>query len=149
MQVRYSAFEQTRSSLGNFNLLWFGPYPHSPYPFKYPTIHLCALIREKGIWTRKSFTKHTLISSPTRFLKAGWFDTGVTINTWTSEKHGLISSDHKTKDMGGRLLLRMNNQTDCLKIQYRCGSSELDSDLKVLIFSHTRSCYLLKLYSRV
>lgn len=49
----------------------------------------------------------------------------------TLEKHALTCSDHKTKGMVGRMLLRMNKQTDCLKIQYWCGSLELDSGLKV------------------
>lgn len=100
---------ETRSSLGNW-LICYGLVPTLtlPTPFKYHTIHLCALIREKCIWLRKSSTKHALFSSPTMSFKAGCFDTRVTINTWTPEKHGLTSSDHKTKGMVGRLFLRMN-----------------------------------------
>lgn len=138
---------ETRSNLGKlFDLLWFGPYPHSPYPLQISYNTLMCFDKGERHLIKKIFYQAYSLSSLTMFLKAGWFDTKVTINTWTSEKHGLTSSDHKTNGMGGRLLLRMNNWTNYLKIQYWCGSSELDSDLKVLIFDHTRICYLLKLY---
>lgn len=51
----------TKSSLGNWLICYhLVPTLTLPIPFKYHTMLLCALIRVKCIWLRKSFTKHAL-----------------------------------------------------------------------------------------
>ena len=52
---------ETMSSLGNRLICYsLAPTLTLPTPFKYHTLHLCGLVREKGIWLRKSYTKHAL-----------------------------------------------------------------------------------------
>lgn len=97
---------ETRSSFGNY-VVYHGLVPTLTIPtlFRWHTIHLCLLIREKDIWLAKSFIKYALFPLVPHFSRQGGLTPGVTINMWPPEKHSLTSSDHKPKGMLGRLFM--------------------------------------------